>query len=179
MLLTDARRRARVGADGELIPLTQQDRTLWNRDAIAEGIALVTATLSKGSIGIYQIQAAIAAVHDEAERAEDTDWPQVLALYDVLKRILDSPMVALNHAVATAMVDGPKAGLERLDTLKAESRLAGHHRFDAVRAHLLEMSGDRVAAISLYLAAAAKTASIPEKNYLMKQAARLGETGLH
>jgi predicted RNA polymerase sigma factor len=158
MLLTDARRRARVGSDGELIPLAQQDRTLWNRDAIAEGVALVSATLSKGSIGIYQIQAAIAAVHDEAESADDTDWPQILALYDVLKHILDTPMVALNHAIATAMVHSPKAGLDRLDALDIEGRLAGHHRLDAVRAHLFEMAGDAQAAISLYLRAAAKTA---------------------
>lgn len=174
MLLTDTRRHARVGPDGELIPLAQQDRSLWNRDAIAEGIALISATLSVGSIGMYQLQAAIAAVHDEAERADDTDWPQILALYEVLGRILDNPVVALNHAVATAMVNGPKAGLERLDAIDA-ARLAGHHRLDAVRAHLLEMAGDPKAAIAHYLSAAANTASIPERNYLTKQAARLSD----
>jgi len=117
MLLTDARRPARTGPDGELIPLTEQDRTLWERQAIAEGIALITATLSKGSVGPYQLQAAIAAVHDEAARAEDTDWPQILALYGLLKRMSDNPMVALNHAIAVAMVEGPAAGLARLDSL--------------------------------------------------------------
>jgi RNA polymerase sigma factor (sigma-70 family) len=174
MLLTDARRPARANADGELIPLARQDRALWNRDAIAEGIALVTATLSQGSIGAYQLQAAIAAVHDEAESADETDWPQILALYDVLGRISDNPMVALNQAIAAAMVHGAQVGLARLDALDADGRLAGHHRLDAVRAHLLELSGDRRGAITRYLAAAAKTASVPEKNYLTTQAARLG-----
>ena len=173
MLLTDARRPARANADGELIPLAKQDRSLWNREAIAEGIALVTAALSNGSIGAYQLQAAIAAVHDEAASAEETDWPQIVALYDVLGRITDNPMVALNQAIAVAMVHGAEAGLARLDALAADERLAAHHRLDAVRAHLLEMSGDRSGAIARYLAAAAKTASIPEKNYLSTQAARL------
>ena len=173
MLLTDARRAARSGPNGELIALEQQDRSLWNRDAIAEGVALVSATLSKGSVGAYQLQAAIAAVHDEAARAEDTDWPQILALYGVLKRMSDNPMIALNHAIAIAMVDGPRAGLALVDALDASGRLAGHHRLDAVRAHLLERAGDPQAAIAHYLAAAGKTASIPEKNYLTAQAARL------
>ncbi len=139
MLLTDARRTARTGPGGELIPLTKQDRSLWDRDEITEGIALLTATLGKGSIGAYQLQAAIAAVHDEAARAEDTDWPQILALYDLLKRMSDNPMVMLNHAVAAAMVHGPSAGLKLLSALDADGRLAGHHRLDAVRAHLLEL----------------------------------------
>jgi RNA polymerase sigma factor (sigma-70 family) len=175
MLLTDARRPARTGENGELIPLTEQDRSLWDQAAIAEGIALVTATLSSGSIGEYQLQAAIAAVHDEAARAADTDWPQILALYGVLKRLSDNPMVALNHAIATAMVHGPAAGLELLKALDADERLAGHHRLDAVRAHLLELAGDPQAAIAHYRRAAGRTASLPERNYLMTQAARLSE----
>jgi predicted RNA polymerase sigma factor len=176
MLLTDARRAARAGPGGELIPLTEQDRTLWDREEISEGIALVTAALSKGSIGAYQLQAAIAAVHDEAARAEDTDWPQILALYDLLKRMSDNPMVVLNHAVAAAMVHGPAAGLKLLDALDADGRLRGHHRLDAVRAHLLELAGDHQAAIALYRTAAGRTASLPERNYLLTQAARLGES---
>jgi RNA polymerase sigma factor (sigma-70 family) len=173
MLLTDARRRARTGPDGEIIPLAEQDRTLWDRGAIAEGIALITDTLSRGSIGAYQLQAAIAAVHDEAARAEDTDWPQILALYGLLERMSDNPMVTLNHAIAAAMVHGPREGLERLRVLDADPRLAGHHRLDAVRAHLLEMAGDREAAIAHYRAAAERTTSIPERNYLTTRAARL------
>ena len=173
MLLTDARRPARTGPDGELIPLAQQDRRLWNKDAIAEGVALVTAALSQGSIGAYQLQAAIAAVHDESPRAEDTDWPQILALYGLLERMADNPMVTLNHTIALAMVQGPEAGLRRLKTLDTDPRLTAHHRLDAVRAHLLEMSGDREGAIAHYLKAAARTASVPEQNYLNTQAARL------
>ncbi len=173
MLLTDARRPARTGPDGKLIPLTEQDRTLWDRTAIAEGIALVSATLSRGSIGAYQLQAAIAAVHDEATRADETDWPQILALYGLLKRMSDNPMVTLNHAIATAMVQGPPAGLELLEALDADGRLAGHYRLDAVRAHLLEMAGDHQAAIAHYRTAAGRTTSIPERNYLTTQAARL------
>jgi len=173
MLLTDARRQARTGLEGELIPLAQQDRSLWNREAIAEGVALVTWALSRGSIGTYQLQAAIAAVHDESPRAEDTDWPQILALYGLLERMSENPMVTLNHAIALAMVQGPEAGLRRLETLDTDPRLAGHHRLDAVRAHLLEMAGDRDGAIAHYLEAAARTASIPERNYLNTRAARL------
>jgi RNA polymerase sigma factor (sigma-70 family) len=176
MLLTDARRAARTGRDGELIPLTRQDRTLWDRGEIAEGIALLTATLPKGAVGPYQLQAAIAAVHDEAERAEDTDWPQILALYDLLKRMSPNPMVRLNHAIAAAMVHGPSAGLELLDALDADGGLKGHHRLDAVRAHLLELAGDRDAAVAHYLAAAERSTSLPERNYLMTQAARLRES---
>ncbi len=176
MLLTDARRAARTGPGGELIPLSQQDRTLWDRDEIAEGIALLTATLPKGSVGAYQLQAAVAAVHDEAARAADTDWPQILALYDLLKRMSDNPMVTLNHAVAAAMVHGPSAGLDLLRALDADGRLAEHHRLSAVRAHLLELAGDRQAAIAHFLTAASRTASLPERNYLMTQAARLRES---
>lgn len=175
MLLTDARRAARTGPAGELIPLDRQDRSLWDRSAIAEGVALVTAALSRGSIGAYQIQAAIAAVHDEAARAEDTDWPQILALYGLLLRMSDNPMVALNHAIATAMVHGPAAGLERLAVLAEDSRLSGHHRLDAVRAHLLERAGDHQAAIAHYRRAAARTASIPERDYLLTHAAHLSD----
>jgi predicted RNA polymerase sigma factor len=176
MLLTDARRPARTGPDGELIPLTKQDRALWDQKQISEGIALLTATLSKGSIGAYQLQAAIAAVHDEAARAEDTDWPQILALYDLLKRISDNPIVMLNHAIAAAMVHGPSAGLELLNALDADRRLTGHYRLDAVRAHLLELAGDHQAAIAYYRKAADRTTSIPERNYLITQAARLTES---
>jgi predicted RNA polymerase sigma factor len=176
MLLTDARRTARTGPDGELIPLTKQDRTLWDRKDISEGIALLTATLKKGSIGAYQLQAAIAAVHDEAARAEDTDWPQILALYDLLKRMSDNPMVTLNHAIAVAMVHGPLAGLDLLNALDGDGRLSGHHRLTAVRAHLLEMAGDCEAAIAQYRIAAGRTTSLPERNYLMLQAARLRES---
>jgi RNA polymerase sigma factor (sigma-70 family) len=175
MLLTDARSAARTGPDGELIPLSQQDRTQWNQEEIAEGIGLLSTALSKGSIGAYQLQAAIAAVHDEAHRAEDTDWPQILALYDLLKRMSDNPMVALNHAIAVAMVQGPRAGLELLNRLDTDGRLAGHHRLEAVRGHLLEMAGDHTAAIEHYAIAASKTASLPERNYLLTQAARLRE----
>lgn len=173
MLLTDARRAARTGPDGELIPLTKQDRTLWDQKEISEGIALISAALSKGSIGVYQLQAAIAAVYDEAARAEDTDWPQILALYELLKRMSENPMVILNHAIAAAMVHGPSKGLELLKALDSDARLAAHHRLDAVRAHLLEMAGDHEAAIRHYRVAAGRTMSIPERNYLLTQAARL------
>jgi len=175
MLLTDARRAARTGSDGELIPLTKQDRTLWDQMEISEGISIISATLPKGSIGAYQLQAAIAAVHDEAARAEDTDWPQILALYDLLKRMSDNPMVMLNHAIAAAMVHGANAGLDLLHALDADGRLAGHHRLDAVRAHLLEMAGDHQAAMEHYRIAAGRTTSLPERNYLLTQAAQLGE----
>jgi RNA polymerase sigma factor (sigma-70 family) len=171
MLLTDARRPARTGPDGELIPLDEQDRRLWNRNAIAEGIALVTDALPRGAVGPYQMQAAIAAVHDEAPSVGDTDWPQILGLYGLLERMSDNPMVTLNHAIARAMVEGPAAGLQMLDAL--EPRLAGHHRLHAVRAHLLEMSGDRDGALAEYRAAARKTASVPEQRYLLTRAARL------
>jgi RNA polymerase sigma factor (sigma-70 family) len=176
MLLTDARRAARTGPDGELIPLTKQDRTLWDQKQISEGIALLTATLPKGSVGPYQLQAAVAAVHDEAVRAEDTDWPQILALYDLLKRMSDNPMVELNHAIAAAMVYGPSAGLDLLNGLDADERLTGHHRLDAVRAHLLELAGEHQAAIAHYQTAAGRTTSLPERNYLLTQAARLRES---
>jgi RNA polymerase sigma factor (sigma-70 family) len=174
MLLTDARRAARTGPAGEIVPLDQQDRTLWDREAIAEGVELVTTTLVKGQVGPYQLQAAIAAVHDEAATAGETDWPQILALYGVLMRMTDNPMVALNQAIATAMVDGPAAGLARLDEVAADPRMKDHHRLDSVRGHLLERAGDRAGAIACYRRAAGGTASIAERNYLLIQAARLG-----
>ena len=175
MLLTDARRAARTGPEGELIPLTEQDRGAWDRAAIAEGVALLTATLLKGAPGSYQLQAAIAAVHDEAASAEDTDWPQILALYGVLKASSDNPMVTLNHAIAVAMVHGTGAGLELLKALDADERLAQSHRLDAVRAHLLERAGEREAAVAHYRSAANRTTSVPERNYLLMRAARLSE----
>jgi RNA polymerase sigma factor (sigma-70 family) len=175
MLLTDARRLARTGPDGELIPLTEQDRALWDRNAIAEGIALVTGALRGGSVGPYQIQAAIAAVHDEAARVEETDWPQILALYGLLERMSPNPMVTLNRAIARAMVEGPAAGLEMLAALDTEGQLGGHHRLNAVRAHFLEMWGDREGAVAEYRIAAGRTASIPEQRYLLTRAARLAE----
>lgn len=173
MLLTDARRHARTGPDDELIPLAQQNRALWDREQMAEGVALLAAALPKGSVGPYQLQAAIAAVHDEAEHPEDTDWPQILALYELLKRMSDNPMVSLNHAIAAAMVDGPRQGLNLLDAVKEDPRIAEHYRLDAVRAHLLEMAGDSQAAAVCYREAASKTVNLPERNYLLMQAARL------
>ena len=178
MLLTDARRAARSGPEGEIIPLMEQDRSLWDQRAISEGLALVRATLSKGAIGAYQLQAAIAALHDEAGRAEDTDWPQILALYGLLKRMSHNPMVALNHAIATAMVQGAPAGLALLEALDADGGLAGHYRLDAVRAHLLEMAGDHDAAIAHYQTAAARTTNIPERNYLTTKASQLRSRAL-
>jgi RNA polymerase sigma factor (sigma-70 family) len=174
MLLTDARRDARTGPDGELIPLAEQDRTRWHRAAIAEGVALISATLARGAVGPYQLQAAIAAVHDEAARADDTDWAQILALYGLLEKMTPNPMITLNRAIAAAMVDGPAAGLAIVAPLDTDTRLGGHYRLDAVRAHFHEMAGDVAQAREHYLAAAAKTASIPERNYLQMKAARLG-----
>jgi RNA polymerase sigma factor (sigma-70 family) len=175
MLLTNARRKARTGPNEEMIPLDRQDRTLWDQSEISEGIALITAALSKGSISAYQLQAAIAAVHAEAARVEDTDWPQILTLYELLKRMSGNPMVALNHAVAAAMVRGPATGLKLLQELDQDERLAGHHRLDAVRAYLMEMSGDLTGAIIHYKLAAERTTSLPEQNYLLTQVARLSE----
>ena len=173
MLLTDARRAARTGPSGELIPLDEQDRALWDRGLIAEGVALVSGALRGGAVGPYQLQAAVAAVHDEAPRAADTDWAQILALYSVLERMSDNPMVTLNRAIAAAMVHGPAAGLEMLATLDEDARVAGHHRLDAVRAHLYEMAGDDERALAHYRAAAERTASAPERDYLVQKAARL------
>jgi len=172
MLLTDARRPARTGPDGELVPLAEQDRALWDQVLIAEGVALISAALPRGAVGNYQVQAAIAAVHDEAATAEETDWPQILALYGLLERMTGNPMVTLNRAVAAAMVDGPAAGLALLTGL--DERLDGHHRLDAVRAHLLEMAGDVEGATAHYRTAAGRTTSLAERRYLTTQAARLG-----
>jgi RNA polymerase sigma factor (sigma-70 family) len=177
MLLTNARRKARTGANEELIPLDKQDRALWDQAEISEGLALITATLAKGSISAYQLQAAIAAVHSEAAKAEDTDWPQILALYELLKHMSNNPMVMLNHAIATAMVRGPSEGLRLLTVLDEDGRLAGHHRLDAVRAYLLEMAGDSSGATAHYRLAAERTTSLPERNYLLTQVARLSERG--
>jgi RNA polymerase sigma factor (sigma-70 family) len=173
MLLTDARRAARSGPDGEIVPLDEQDRALWNKEAIAEGVRLVTDAMTRGPVGAYLLQAAIAAVHDEAPRAEDTDWPQIVALYRVLMRMSDNPIVALNHAVAVAMAQGPAQGLALLEELDRDPRIRDHHRLDAVRAHLFERAGDVTAALLHYEAAAEKTASIPERNYLLLKIARL------
>ncbi len=173
MLLTDARRAARTRADGSLVPLAEQDRERWNANYIEEGVALVTDALARTPLGPYQLQAAIAAVHDEAARTADTDWVQILALYELLERISPNPMITLNHAVAVAMVKGPRAGLELLGTLDEDRRLAEHHRLDAVRAHLLEMAGDRAAAHSSYRRAARRTTSLPERRYLDARANRL------
>jgi RNA polymerase sigma factor (sigma-70 family) len=175
MLLTDARRPARTTPDGALVPLAEQDRERWNRELIREGEALITKALSTAPLGPYQVQASIAAVHDGAERAEETDWPQILALYGLLERISDNPMVTLNRAVAVAMVRGPQAGLALLSSLESDPRMAGHHRIDAVRAHLLEMAGDYTAARSAYRIAARRTTSLPERRYLEGRAARVGE----
>jgi RNA polymerase sigma factor (sigma-70 family) len=173
MLLTDARRHARTGPNDELIPLGEQKRALWDREQIVDGVALLSTALPKGRVGPYQLQAAIAAVHDEAERPEDTDWPQILTLYELLKHMSDNPMVILNHAIAAAMVHGPKEGLNLLDALQEDRRIAEHYRMDAVRAHLLEMAGDPQAAAKYYRAGAGKTVNLPERNYLLLQAARL------
>lgn len=175
MLLTDARRPARTGRDGALIPLAEQDRGRWNQESIAEGVALVTDALSRAPLGPYQLQAAIAAVHAEAARAEETDWAQILALYELLERISPNPMVTLNRAIALAMVRGPQAGLDLLRTLDADDRVASRHRLDAVRAHLLEMAGNHAAARSYYQLAARRTTSLPEQRYLEARAARLME----
>jgi len=173
MLLTDARRPARTGPDGGLIPMAEQDRSRWNVDYISEGLALITDALPRGATGPYQLQAAIAAVHDEATSAEATDWPQIMALYELLMRTSDNPVVALNHAVAVAMVRGPRAALDLLGRLGADERIAEDHRLHAVRAHLLEMTGDRVAARDSYQAAARRTTSFPQQRYLHTRAARL------
>jgi RNA polymerase sigma factor (sigma-70 family) len=171
MLLNEARRPARTGQDGGLVPLAEQDRSQWDQALIAEGVALVSAALPKGKVGEYQLWAAIAAVHDEAARTEDTDWPQILALYGLLEQMTGNPMVALSRVVAAAMVHGPAAGLRLLERL--DEPLAGHHRLDAVRAHLLEMAGDDQAAIAHYRTAAGRTTSVAERDYLTKRAVRL------
>ncbi len=171
MLLTEARRPARSDPAGRLIPLDEQDRSLWDRELIREGRSLLAAAFEQGAVGDYQLQAAIAAAHDRAARSEDTDWREILGLYGLLERLTGNPMVSLNRAIAAAMVDGPPAGLALLEPL--EEPLAGHHRLHAVRAHLLELAGDTDAAIADYEAAAGRTTSVPEQQYLTTQAARL------
>jgi len=175
MLLTDARRMARTGAHGELIPLDEQDRSLWNDELIEEGSELISKTFAKGDIGSYQLQAAIAAIHDVADSTEETNWNQILAFYGLLEQLSDNPMVSLNRAIAAAMVKGPETGLEMLDVLDKDPRIAGHYRLDAVRAHLLERSGDHEAAVTHYRSAAERTTSTPERNYLITKAARLND----
>jgi RNA polymerase sigma factor (sigma-70 family) len=172
MLLTDARRSARTAPDGSLVPLAEQDRDLWDRAAIAEGVAMIEATLPVAKPGPYQLQAAIAAVHDEAADAGATDWPQILALYDVLAALEPGPVVALNRTVAIAMVRGPVAALVELNDAAEDPVLRGHHRVDAVRAHLLDQLGDRDAAREYYLRAAQRTRSLPERRYLLARATR-------
>jgi RNA polymerase sigma factor (sigma-70 family) len=174
MLLVDARRPARVAADGSLVPLSEQERSRWNRAAVEEGVALISDALAHGpALGSYQLQAAIAAVHDEAPTAEATDWPQIVALYGLLAQVAPNPMVALNEAVAVAMVEGPQAGLALLDSLADDERIASGHRLEAVRGHLLELAGDAAPARESYLAAAHRTTSVPERRYLEARAARL------
>ena len=175
MLLTDARRPARSGPDGAPIPMAEQDRSLWHADHIAEGVALITEALPRGATGPYQLQAAIATVHDEAPDAESTDWPQIVALYELLMRLADNPVVALNHTLAVAMAWGPQAGLDLLGGLEADDRIAGDHRLHAVRAHLLEMAGDHTAARTAYQEAAERTTSFPHQRYLHGRAARLAD----
>jgi len=173
MLLTNARRAARTALDGSLVLLADQDRGLWDRAAIDEGLALISRTLARGPLGPYQLQAAIAAVHAEAPRAEETDWREIVALYELLERIAPSPVFTVNHAVAVAMVRGPAAGLELLASTDADDRLARHHYLEAVRARLLEMAGDAAAARHAYRLAARRATSLPERRYLESKAARL------
>ncbi|WP_219414616.1 RNA polymerase sigma factor [Pseudonocardia nigra] len=177
MLLTDARRPARVGPDGDLVPLAEQDRSRWDAAAVREGLALVEDALSAGVPGPYRLQAAIAAVHAEAASAEDTDWRQIVALYELLGRVAPDPIVTLNHAVALGMLRGPRAGLDLLAPLDADDRISGHHRLPAVRAHLLERAGEDDAARAAYREAARRTHSVPERRYLERRAARLGKGG--
>jgi predicted RNA polymerase sigma factor len=171
MLLIDARRPARTDPGGELIPLAEQDRTLWDQTLIAEGVALLDRAVGLGTVGEYQLQAAVAAVHDQARRADDTDWRQILTLYGLLEQMTGNPVVTLNRAVAAGMADGPSAGLAVLDSV--DERLSGYYRLDAVRAHLLEMAGDTEGALVHYRAAASRTTNVPEQRYLTRQAARL------
>ena len=173
MLLTDARRAARTSAEGSPVALADQDRDLWNADQIEEGVALVMRTLGTVPIGPYQLQAAIAAVHDEAASDEETDWPQIRALYEVLEQVAPGPVVTLNRAVAVAKVEGPRAGLALLGTIDEDARMANTHRLDVVRGHLLELAGETAAAREAYGRAARMTASLPEQRYLALRAAQL------
>jgi RNA polymerase sigma factor (sigma-70 family) len=173
MLLTDARRAARSGPAGELVPLDEQNRALWDLSLVQEGVALVWNAIAKGRIGPYQLQAVIAALHDQAKTTDETDWSQIEALYDLLQRMSDNPMIALNRAVATAMLEGPEAGLRLINTIAQDERLKGHYRVDAVRAHLYERAGQRDLALEHYRRAAEGTVSLPERNYLLGKAARV------
>ncbi len=174
MLLTDARTLARTGPGGEVVPMAEQDRRRWRGEQIAEGVALVSAALPRGAVGAYQLQAAIAALHDEAPSVEATDWPQIVALYELLLEISDNPVVRLNHAVAIAMVRGSRAGLDLLDGLAADRRIADDPRRHAARAHLLELAGEPDAAREAYLTAARRSLNLPQQRYLHARAARLG-----
>jgi predicted RNA polymerase sigma factor len=173
MLLIDARRAARTRADGTLVPLEDQDRRLWNREMISEGVQLISATLARSMVGPYQIQAAIAAVHAEAGGADRTDWRQIAALYELLEQLAPNVMVSLNRAVAAGMAYGPDNGFDVLRTVQDDPRLAKHHRFHAVRAHLFEMAGDEPSALESYEIAARLTTSLPEQRYLNTRAERL------
>jgi len=176
MLLTDARRAARTGPNGELIPLDEQVRSCWNQERISEGKLVLERALAQGFVGPYQVQAAIAALHDEAPSSEATDWPQILALYDVLVQFQDSPMASLSRAIALAMVNGPADGLAALDVLAVDPRLSAHHRLAAARAHLLERAGRHSEAIDEYRRAAHRTTNTPERDYLLLRAARLNDS---
>jgi RNA polymerase sigma factor (sigma-70 family) len=173
MILTHARRDARVGRDGALIPLADQDRGCWDRIAIQQGVAIVEHALGTAAIGPYQLQAAIAALHAEAPSAEETDWEQIVGLYTLLVRIAPNPIFALNRAVAVAMAKGPDAGLAELAAIERDEQLAGHHRLEAVRAHMLERTGDLAGAAAAYRTAAAQTRSLPERRYLESRAAAI------
>jgi RNA polymerase sigma factor (sigma-70 family) len=175
MLLTDARRGARMGAHGELVPLDEQYRGRWDRAMIDEGTRLLDEAFAGGARSTYAIQAAIAALHDEAASTETTDWAQIAMLYGALLQHGDNPMVRLSHAIARGMAEGPAAGLAALDALAADARLAGHYRLDAARAHLLERSGDPAGAITYFRRAAQGTTSTAERDYLTLHAARLAE----
>jgi RNA polymerase sigma factor (sigma-70 family) len=174
MLLTEARRSARTTPDGALVPLAEQDRSTWDPTLIGNGVALVTEALARGQVGPYQVQAAIAAIHDEAEHMDATDWPQILALYELLEQLAPGPMVTLNRAVAVAMVHGPSAGLVLLAALESDIRMARHHRLLATRAHLLELAGEPAAAAADYREAARRATSLPERRHLTTRATRLG-----
>jgi len=173
MLLTDARRHARTGPQGEAVPIDEQDRSLWDRELIDEGTGLLERALQQGQVGPYQLQASIAAVHDQARSAAETDWPQILALYNLLERISNNPVVRLNRAVAVAMVKGPQEALRLLDELMADDRMRDHHRLHAVRGHLLEMAGEHAEAMNSYREALSRTGSTPERNYLLAKLARI------
>ncbi len=174
MLLIDARRPARTEPDGSLVPLAEQDRARWDAAKIDEGTALITAALASGQVGPYQLQAAIAAVHDEAATMDDTDWAQILGLYDLLELAAPNPFTTLARAVAVGMVRGPEAGLELLGSLAKDNRMTKHHRLFATRGHLLELAGERQLAADAYAQAARLSTSAPERRYLAAQARRLG-----